>query len=243
MTGQQGRDEDVRLRAWTDFVLSYNRLMAVLEREMQDGTGITLSQYDVLLRLAEAPGHRLKMTELAQAIVYSTGGLTRLFERMRQAGLVRREPSEHDRRVIYAVLTNDGLERLRAASAVHLAGVRRHFAAQLADDEADVVAAFLGRLHESTLTCDLSLLSPLVRYASRQGGYLPSARIRTQLVLTWKLHGDVGPGPGSAAELERAAQRLDAVGEAGQARSARGISPADTVVADGQQQTAAARGE
>jgi DNA-binding MarR family transcriptional regulator len=154
MTGQQGGDEDVRLRAWTDFVLSYNRLMAVLEREMQDGTGITLSQYDVLLRLAEAPDGRLKMSDLAQAIVYSTGGLTRLFERMRRAGLVRREPSEHDRRVIYAVLTDGGLEQLRAASAVHLAGVRRHFAARFADDEAGVVAAFLGRLHESTLTCE-----------------------------------------------------------------------------------------
>jgi DNA-binding MarR family transcriptional regulator len=154
MTGHEERDEDVRLRAWTDFVLSYNGLVAVLEREMQDGTGITLSQYDVLLRLAEAPGGRLTMSELAQAIVYSTGGLTRLFERMRRAGLVRRDPSEHDRRVIYAVLTDDGMERLRAASAVHLAGVRRHFAAHLADDEAGVVAAFLGRLHESTLTCE-----------------------------------------------------------------------------------------
>jgi DNA-binding MarR family transcriptional regulator len=162
MTGQESRDEDVRLRAWTDFVLSYNGLMAVLEREMQGGTGITLSQYDVLLRLAEAQGGRLKMSELARAIVYSTGGLTRLFERMRRAGLVRREPSEHDRRVIYAVLTDGGMERLRAASAVHLAGVRRHFAAQLADDEADVVAGFLGRLYESTLTCDLSQLLPFV---------------------------------------------------------------------------------
>jgi len=169
MTGHDGRDEDVRLRAWTDFVLSYNGLTAVLEREMQDETGITLSQYDVLLRLAEAPGGRLKMSDLAQAIVYSTGGLTRLFERMRRAGLVRREPSEHDRRVIYAVLTDDGMERLRAASAVHLAGVRRHFAAQLADDEAGIVAAFLGRLHESTLTCDLSQLLPFVRYASKRG--------------------------------------------------------------------------
>jgi DNA-binding MarR family transcriptional regulator len=154
MTGQEDRDEDVRLRAWTDFVLSYNRLMTVLEREMHDETGITLSQYDVLLRLAEAPGGRLTMTELAQAIVYTTGGLTRLFERMRRAGLVRREPSQHDRRVIYAVLTGDGTQRLRAASAVHLAGVRRHFAAQLADDEAGAVAAFLARLHENTLTCE-----------------------------------------------------------------------------------------
>ena len=157
MAGQEDSGQDVRLRAWTNFVLSYNKLMAVLEREMRDETGITLPQYDVLLRLAEAPGGRLKMRDLAQAIVYSTGGLTRLFERMRQAGLVRREPSEHDRRVIYAVLTDDGLERLRAASAVHLAGVRRHFAAQLPDDEADVVAAFLRRLHESTLTCQPQL--------------------------------------------------------------------------------------
>src|ERR1700744_6097005 len=152
MTAQDDGDGDVRLRAWTDFVLSYNRLMAELEREMQDGTGIKLSQYDVLLRLAEAPGHRLKMTELAQAVVYTTGRLTRLFERMRQAGLVRREPSEHDRRVIYAVLTDDGMERLRAASAVHLAGVRRHFAARLPDEEAGAVAAFLGRLQKSALT-------------------------------------------------------------------------------------------
>ena len=73
-TGQDTGGDDVRLRAWTDFVLSYNRLMAVLEREMQRGAGITLSQYDVLLRLAEAPGGRLKMSDLADAVLYSTGG-------------------------------------------------------------------------------------------------------------------------------------------------------------------------
>ena len=138
--------EEVRLRAWTDFVLSYNQLMSVLERELQAGAGITLSQYDVLLRLAQAREGRLTMSELAGAVLYSTGGLTRLFERMRRAGLVRREPSEADRRVIYATLTDAGMERLRAASAVHLDGVRRHFGAVLADGEADAVAAFLGRL-------------------------------------------------------------------------------------------------
>jgi len=138
--------EEVRLRAWTDFVLSYNQLMSVLERELQAEAGITLSQYDVLLRLAQAPGGQLTMSELAGAVLYSTGGLTRLFERMRRAGLVRREPSEADRRVIYAALTDAGMERLRAASAVHLDGVRRHFGAVLADGEAGAVAAFLGRL-------------------------------------------------------------------------------------------------
>jgi DNA-binding MarR family transcriptional regulator len=144
--------EEVRLRAWTDFVLSYNQIMSVLEREMQARAGITLSQYDVLLRLAEASGGRLTMSELAGAVLYSTGGLTRLFDRMRQGGLVRREPSEEDRRVIYAVLTDAGADRLRAASAVHLDGVRRHFGALLADGEAGAVAAFLGRLHASLRT-------------------------------------------------------------------------------------------
>ena len=148
MTRQKTGQEDGRLRAWTDFVLSYNRLMGVLEGEMQTQAGITLSQYDVLLRLAETEG-RMKMSELADAIVYSTGGLTRLFERMREAGLVRREPSAVDRRVIYAVLTEQGMERLRAASAVHLDGVRKHFSAYLADDEVNTVATFLGRLRDS----------------------------------------------------------------------------------------------
>src|SRR5712664_1184703 len=110
-TGNEtGKEEGgVRLRAWTDFVLSYNRLMGVLEEEMQAQAGITLSQYDVLLRLGETGEGRMKMSELADAIVYSTGGLTRLFERMHKAGLVRREPSDVDRRVIYAAATDEGL--------------------------------------------------------------------------------------------------------------------------------------
>ena len=91
----------------------------------------------------------MKMSELADAIVYSTGGLTRLFERMREAGLVRREPSAVDRRVIYAVLTEQGMEHLKAASVVHLDGVRKHFSFYLADDEVDTVATFLGRLHDN----------------------------------------------------------------------------------------------
>ena len=62
---------------------------------------------------------------------------------------MRREPSAVDRRVIYAVLTEQGMERLRAASVVHLDGVRKHFSFYLADDEVDTVATFLGRLHDN----------------------------------------------------------------------------------------------
>jgi DNA-binding MarR family transcriptional regulator len=176
MRRQDTLTDGVRLRAWTDFVLSYNRLMAVLEREMQEGAGITLSQYDVLLRLAEAPGRRLKMSDLADAVLYSTGGLTRLFERMRRAGLVRREPSREDRRVIYAVAADDGMERLRAASAVHLDGVREHFAAFLPDNEAVAVSAFLSRLHDSLRSVDDSLRSVDDSLRPATGGQAPDHR-------------------------------------------------------------------
>jgi DNA-binding MarR family transcriptional regulator len=141
-----------RLRTWTHFVLSYNQIMRVLEREMAEQAGITLSQYDVLLRLSETDGGQMRMSDLAEAIVYSTGGLTRLLERMYAAGLVRREPSADDRRVVYAALTDEGMRRLRAASEVHLDGVRRHFAKYLPDDELDAVDSFLTRLYTAAGT-------------------------------------------------------------------------------------------
>jgi DNA-binding MarR family transcriptional regulator len=133
-------------------VLSYTQIMRVLEREMAEQVGITLSQYDVLLRLSESDGGQMRMSDLAEAIVYSTGGLTRLLERMYAADLVRREPSADDRRVVYAALTDEGLRRLRAASEVHLDGVRRHFAKYLPDDELDAVDSFLARLHTAAST-------------------------------------------------------------------------------------------
>jgi DNA-binding MarR family transcriptional regulator len=143
-----------RRDAWTHFVLSYNEIMRVLEQEMTAGADLTLSQYDVLLRLSEAPEGRMKMSELADAIVYSTGGLTRLVERMCRAGLVARDQSTEDRRVVYAVMTDEGRRRLRVASKMHMDGVERHFARHLADDEVDAVDGFLARLHEASRRCD-----------------------------------------------------------------------------------------
>ncbi len=82
---------------------------------------------------------------------------------------------------------------------------------------------------------------PVSRVATRAGR--ASAGILSQLVLEWKLHRDVRPGPGSAADMDRAAQGLDPVGKAGQARTAGGIGPADAVVADRQHQAAIDRGQ
>ncbi|MFJ4920111.1 MarR family winged helix-turn-helix transcriptional regulator [Streptomyces sp. NPDC088725] len=133
--------------AWRHYLLAYNRITRAMESEMAERAGLTLSQYDVLLRLSESTGGRMRMSDLAEAVVYSTGGLTRLLGRMHDSGLVRRAPSDEDRRVIYAELTGHGRARLLAASEVHLEGVTRHFAQHLRPEEAAPVAAFLGRLN------------------------------------------------------------------------------------------------
>lgn len=115
--------EDRALGAWTDFFLAYGQITQAMEREMSQSVGLTLSQYDVLLRLAESAEGRMRMSDLSGAVVYSTGGLTRLLERMDKAGLVERQHSAEDRRVVHAVLTDQGRRRLAEASTVHLDGI------------------------------------------------------------------------------------------------------------------------
>ncbi|RCV49387.1 MarR family winged helix-turn-helix transcriptional regulator [Marinitenerispora sediminis] len=144
MDGQ--RPDARRLAVWRDFLQGHSLLMVQLERELKDGAGLSLAEYDVLLRLREAPGRRMRMSDLSVAVLYTTGGLTRLVDRMAQASLVTREPAPGDRRGVYAVLTDTGVERLAEAAAVHLAGVQRNFAALLPDRELDQVAGFLARL-------------------------------------------------------------------------------------------------
>jgi DNA-binding MarR family transcriptional regulator len=140
-----GPDER-RLAAWRDLLNAHSRIMKQLESELAAHSDITLAQYDVLLQLAEAPNDRMRMRDLSDAVLYSTGGFTRLFERMHEAGLVSREPSAEDRRVVYAELTAHGRRTLRKASQLHLDGVRRHFGDLLTDEELEPVAAFLARL-------------------------------------------------------------------------------------------------
>jgi DNA-binding MarR family transcriptional regulator len=88
---------------------------------------LSLGAYDVLAQLAEAPGQRLRMAELAEAVLLSRSGVTRLVDRLEGAGLVARERVDGDGRGVVARLTEAGHHRLRTASTTHLAGVVRHF--------------------------------------------------------------------------------------------------------------------
>ncbi|MEV4757144.1 MarR family transcriptional regulator [Micromonospora sp. NPDC049559] len=140
------RPDSSRLAAWQDFLFAHSRLLRELERELGEASGLSVAQYDVLLRLSHAPEKRLRMVDLSEAVLYTTGGVTRLIDRMAAAGLVTREPSPTDRRAVLAALTPAGEELLRQAGRVHLAGIQRHFGALLPDEELPAVARFLGRL-------------------------------------------------------------------------------------------------
>ena len=140
------RASDWRVGVWRSFLRAHAAVVRELERELAAEAGMPLGWYDVLLQLVEAPGHRLRMAELADRVLLSRSGLTRLVDRLQAEGLVRREPSTDDARGTYTVLTDAGLARLRGAAPVHLAGVRRHWLAHFTDDELRTLDALLSRI-------------------------------------------------------------------------------------------------
>ena len=137
------------LEAWRTFLEAHALLTDTLERELREGCGIPLTWYDVLVQLGDAPEGRLRMQDLASALLFSRSGLTRLVDRMQTEGLVARAGDPHDRRGTYAVLTEAGRRALRRASVIHLRGVERHFASHLDSAEAATLTAALGRVRDA----------------------------------------------------------------------------------------------
>ncbi len=137
-----------KLAAWRAFLEAHSTVIKALEREMQEGQGLPLTWYDVLVHLSEAPGRRLAHKALAESVVLSRSGITRLVDRMVAAGLVRREPSPDDRRVSHVVMTEEGQGALRWAAPGHIRGVVEHFSRHLGIDDVSVLQSFLSRVLE-----------------------------------------------------------------------------------------------
>jgi DNA-binding MarR family transcriptional regulator len=126
-----------RLRAWRLFFESSLALLDVLDAELEQAVGIPQRWYDVLVHLEDAPDG-IPMNELADRILYSKSGFTRVVDRMEAAELVRRARPENDRRTILVVLTANGTEMLERARRHHRDGIQRHFARHLTN--ADIKA-------------------------------------------------------------------------------------------------------
>jgi DNA-binding MarR family transcriptional regulator len=134
-----------QMLAWRRFLRAHALVTRRLESDLLSEQNLPLASYDVLVQLVEAPERRLRMSQLADRVLLSRSGLTRLVDRLEREGLVRREACDSDARGLFTVLTAGGLDRLRAASPVHLRGIADYAVGRLDEDEAASLAALLGR--------------------------------------------------------------------------------------------------
>jgi len=117
-----------------------------LNAQLTADHGLTLSDFEVLLRLSRAPERRMRRVDLADQVLLTASGITRLLDGLERQGLVERASCETDRRVVYAVLTDAGLDRLRTAAQSHFGQVDAVFGARYDDAEVEVLTGLLDRL-------------------------------------------------------------------------------------------------
>src|SRR3954451_7022433 len=129
------RFSELELDAWRGFLRSHATLVRELDEELTERHGLPLSSYDVLVQLDEAPDGMLRMSHLADAVLLSRSGLSRLVTRLAHQGLLERVECENDARGAFAAITDRGRETLAAARATHRAGVRERFLDRLGERE------------------------------------------------------------------------------------------------------------
>ncbi len=126
---------DPRLAPWRSFLLAHARVSRRLDEELRAEHDVSFAEYDALLTIAQTPGRRIRMGSLAEQVLLSKSGVTRLVDRLVNDGLVERSTCSTDARGAEAVLTDRGLTRLRAASRTHLRGISEHFLAVVETDD------------------------------------------------------------------------------------------------------------
>ena len=131
---------DREMTAWRTYIETYSDLIAAIERDLAEHD-LTLGDYQVFVYLSEAPGHSMRMCDLADLLQLSPSGLTRRLDGLVKAGFVTREPSTDDRRVMLAALTPSGLAALESAAPDHVASVRRHIFDHLDSEQVDALAS------------------------------------------------------------------------------------------------------
>jgi DNA-binding MarR family transcriptional regulator len=145
---EMGLDEK-RMAVWQAFLQTYTTVIPALECEMQAAEGLPLTWYNVLTHLNRDPSGGVRLQDLAEAVVLSQSGLTRLLDRMFRAGLIERKPCPHDRRGAYAVLTPKGKAALDQATPTHILGIEQHFMQHLDDEDVQALNRLLLKILEA----------------------------------------------------------------------------------------------
>jgi DNA-binding MarR family transcriptional regulator len=134
------------LAAWRGLLRAHSELVRTLDAELAREHDMPLSTYEVLLYLNDSDDGRMRMSELADSVLLSRSGLTRLVDRLERDGLLRRERCESDARGLFAEITDEGRSVFAAARATHLDGVRRIFLDRFTQDELRTLGALWRKL-------------------------------------------------------------------------------------------------
>ena len=134
------------ITAWIGLLRAHASTTRRFNAELVAAHGLTLNDYEVLLHLSRADGRRLRRVDLAERILLTPSGITRLLEGLERCGYVERASCESDARVTYAQLTDEGEGKLRDAAGTHVGGIREFFRDRYSKDELEVLGGLLERL-------------------------------------------------------------------------------------------------
>ena len=140
------QQQDSALDSWIRLIRGHASVTRTISAQLVAEHGLTINDYEALLHLAKAEGGRMRRVDLAEQLILTASGVTRLLDGLEAGGLVERASCASDRRVAYAVLTESGRTKLREASKSHIADVREFFEERYSGEELQQLARLLGRL-------------------------------------------------------------------------------------------------
>ncbi|VAW30786.1 hypothetical protein MNBD_CHLOROFLEXI01-4031 [hydrothermal vent metagenome] len=151
------QDIKMQLNAWRLFLLLHSKIIDVVDRDIQQqGGGLPLNHYDVLIELQVAPNKRLRLYELAKRVVLSRSSITRLVDTLEKLSLLQREPDPEDRRGAYAILTTQGEQALQASWPLYSKAIMQHFGHYLSNEEAAIISQSFSRIYNEEQFGDAS---------------------------------------------------------------------------------------
>src|ERR1044071_1742095 len=143
----------LRLDAWVSFLRSHAAITRELSAQLQREHGLTLNDYEVLLHLKHADDGRMRRVDLAERVLLTASGITRLLEGLERSGFVCKETCPADARISYAKLTGDGESKLEEAAVTHLRGIEELFVGRYSGSELATLAELLSRLPVTGVDC------------------------------------------------------------------------------------------
>ena len=146
MMSQVLSEQSIAVESFVSLVRAYTHATRHLSAQLTADHGLTISDYEVLLRLARAPDRRMRRVDLAGQVLLTASGITRLLDGLERAGFVERGLCETDRRVVYAVLTDDGVQKVREASKSHVGQIEEYFDLRFEEEQLVALNTLLVRI-------------------------------------------------------------------------------------------------